>query len=105
MKQLNILLLLLGLGVLIYLTLQVGLEDLAKQVKELGWGVILLIASEGLGNLAHTVGWRHCITRTGVRVPLFRLFRMAMAGFAINYLLPTASVGGEATKAALLSSN
>ena len=38
-------------------------------------------------------------------MPLLRLFRMAMAGFAINYLTPSASIGGEVSKAALLASD
>ena len=36
-------------------------------------------------------------------MPLLRLFRIGMSGFAINYLTPTASLGGEVSKATLLS--
>ncbi|MGO8927359.1 MAG: lysylphosphatidylglycerol synthase transmembrane domain-containing protein [Limisphaerales bacterium] len=104
MKKLNSALLVLGLGFLAYLVWTVGPRELSKQVCALGWGVVPLILIEGLGNLAHTMGWRHCINGSGPRVPLLRLFRMAMAGFAINYLTPSASLGGEVTKAALLAS-
>lgn len=103
MKKLNIALLSLGFGFLAYLVWRVGPGELGKQVLEVGWGVIPLILCEGLANVIHTLGWRHCITNSHPRVPLSRLFRMAMAGFAINYLLPTASVGGEASRAALLA--
>lgn len=70
----------------------------------LGWGVIPLILIEGLGNLVHAVGWRYCIDAPAPQVPLLRLFRMSLAGWAINYLTPSASLGGEVTKAALLAS-
>ncbi len=103
MKRLTTALLFLGLGFLAYLVWRVGPRELWQQVSSLGWGVIPLILSEGAANLAHTVGWRHCINGPQPRVPLVRLFRMAMAGFAINYLTPSASLGGEVSKAALLA--
>jgi glycosyltransferase 2 family protein len=103
-KRLNAVLILLGLGFLAYLVWSVGPAKLWLQVSALGWGVIPLILSEGAGNLAHTVGWRHCLNRSYPSIPLPRLFRMAMAGYAINYLTPSASVGGELSRAALLTS-
>lgn len=104
MKKLNITLLGLGLAFLAYLVWQVGPEELGKQVKAVGWGIVPLILSEGFANLLHTHAWRHCLSKEGRRVSTFRLFRMELAGFAVNYLLPAASVGGEASRAALLAS-
>jgi uncharacterized protein (TIRG00374 family) len=103
MKKLNIALLSLGLGFLAYLVWRVGPVDLARQVLGIGWGVIPLILTEGAANLAHTVAWRHCIGEARGRVPLWRLFLMTNAGFAVNYLTPTASVGGDVSRAALLA--
>jgi uncharacterized protein (TIRG00374 family) len=104
MKKLNIALLFLGSAFLGYLIWRVGPGNLEKQVSALGWGVILFILVEGTANLAHTVGWRHCIRAPRGRLSLWQLFRIAMAGSSINYLTPTASVGGEVSRAALLSS-
>jgi uncharacterized protein (TIRG00374 family) len=96
--------LLLGLVFLGYLVWAVGgPRALWQQLASLGWGVVPLVLSEGLANLAHTAGWRHCLS-SARRPKLFALFRMAMAGFAINNLTPTASLGGEVTKAGLLAS-
>lgn len=103
MKKLNTALLCLGLAFLAYLVWTVGPGELSQQVRALGWGVIPLILIEGLGNLAHAVGWRYCINGPASRVPLLRLFRMSLAGWAINYLTPSASLGGEVTKATLLA--
>jgi uncharacterized protein (TIRG00374 family) len=64
-----------------------------------------IILSEGLADLIHTVGWRHCLSGPLQSLSLWLLFRIRMAGFAINYLTPTASVGGEVTRAALLAAN
>ena len=105
MKKLNMTLLFLGLTFLAYLLWRVGPRALWQPVKALGWGVIPLILSEGVANFAHTLGWRRCISTNGQPVRMWRLFRIAMAGFAINYLTPTASMGGEVTKASLLAAN
>jgi len=64
-----------------------------------------LVLIEGAANLAHTVGWRQVINNSHRQAPLLRLFRMGMAGYAINYLTPTAAVGGELSRAALLASS
>ena len=103
MKWLNRMLLGLGLGFLAYLIWKVGPGELWHQVSALGWGVVLLIGVEGVANMAHTVGWRHCIQERHGQVSLLHLFRIGMAGYAINYLTPTGSVGGELSRAALLA--
>ncbi len=104
MKKLNTILLCLGLTCLVGLIWKIGPRDLWLQLRTLSWGVVPLILSEGLGNLLHTAGWRCCIEGGAKHFSLWRLFRMAMAGFAINYLTPSASLGGEVTKASLLTS-
>lgn len=104
MKTVNTVLLLLGFGFFGYLVWTAGPAELWRQLSRLGWGLLPLVLGEGLGNLCHTVGWRRCIPPAHRRVPLPRLFLMAMAGYAINYLTPSASLGGEVTKAALLAS-
>jgi len=103
MKRLNTILLALGLVFLTYLVWKVGPGELRQQISALGWGVTLLILAEGAANVAHTVAWRHCIHDPHGRVPLPRLFSICMAGYSINYLTPTASVGGELSRAALLA--
>jgi uncharacterized protein (TIRG00374 family) len=105
MKKLNAALLILGLAFLAYLVWTVGPHALLDQVSALGWGLVPIVLIEGIGNLAHTLGWRHCIDKSGPRVPLLRLFRMALAGWAINYLTPSASLGGEVARGALLASD
>ena len=104
MKRLHTVLLISGVGFLVYLVWKVGCDELWQQLRALGWGLVPLLLSEGVANLAHTAGWRHCLWVQDRSVPLFRLFRMTMAGFAINYLTPSASVVGELTKVGLLAS-
>src|SRR5215471_1238139 len=103
MRKLHVALLVVGIGFLAYLLWSIGLQELGRELASLGWGLIPLILSEGVADLFHAAGWRHCLTAPYRSMSLLRLFRIRMAGFAVNYLTPTASLGGEVTKAALLS--
>lgn len=104
MKRLHTVLFVSGVVLLGYLIWKVGSSNLLNQLRILGWGLIPLILSEGFVNLAHTAGWRHCLTPRARPISLLLMFRMAMAGFAINYVTPSASVAGEVTKATWLAS-
>src|SRR4051812_31071105 len=104
MKRLNTVLLGLGVVFLACLIWKTGWRELWHQVSALGWGIMLIILAEGLANLAHTLGWRQCISTRNGHLPLWGLFRMNMAGWGINYLTPTASVGGGVSRAAFLAS-
>jgi uncharacterized protein (TIRG00374 family) len=54
--------------------------------------------------MIHTVAWRYCLTRSGRSLSWPLLLQVRFAGYAINYVTP-ASLGGEVSKAALLTSN
>ncbi len=105
MKRVSVFLLFLGLLFLGGLVWKIGLPELGRELGVLGWGLIPIILCEGLADFLHTVAWRHCLTKPYCDLSLLRLFRIRMAGFAINYLTPTASVGGEVAKAVLLASS
>ncbi|MGV8074726.1 MAG: flippase-like domain-containing protein [Syntrophobacteraceae bacterium] len=105
MKKFHTATIILGATLLIFLVLQIGPENLWKELYALGWGLVPLILIEGVADIFHTVGWRHCLTGPHRSLPFFRLFRIRMAGFSINYLTPTGTIGGEVAKGALLSSD
>ncbi|MDB6123402.1 MAG: hypothetical protein JWQ71_2395 [Pedosphaera sp.] len=105
MKKLHAVLLLLGVAFLTWLVRKIGVREIWHELASLGWGLIPLILCEGVAELIHTVGWRHCLNGPLRSLPLTLLFRIRMAGYAINYVTPTAMLGGEVTKAALLASH
>ncbi len=104
MKKLHTVLLVLGLAFLAYLLWSIGVRELWRELALLGWGLVPLLLSEGVGELIHTLGWRRCLSGPQRSLPFRLLFRIRMAGYAINYLTPTAALGGEVTRATLLSS-
>ena len=51
-----------------------------------------------------TLGWKFALQpRVQSRIPWNRLFRIRLAGEAVNYVTPAASIGGEPVKAWILS--
>ncbi len=105
MKRFHAILMTLGLALLSYLVWKVGPGELWRELSFLGWGVVPLVLGEGLAEMIHTVGWRHCLSGPHRSLPWVTLFRIRMAGYAINCLTPTAALGGEVTKGALLTSH
>lgn len=103
MKKLHGVLLGLGVIFLVYLLWDIGVVDLWHKLVLLGWGLIPLVLAEGVAEMIHTVGWRHCLSRPYRSLSFTHLFRIRMAGYAINYLTPTAALGGEVVRATLLT--
>ena len=105
MKKFHRFSLLLGFLLLALLIWKIGLRALWQEMTLLGWGLVPLILSEGVVDLVHTLGWRYCLSGPHRALSFFQIFRIRMAGTAINYITPTAGLGGEVTKGALLSLN
>jgi uncharacterized protein (TIRG00374 family) len=105
MKKLNGFLLALGLVFLVVLICRIGVGELWRELSQLGWGLVPLILGEGLAEMFHAISWRYCLVGPYRSVPIPRLFRINITGYAINYLTPTATLGGDVTKTALLAIN
>jgi hypothetical protein len=105
MKKLHAILLLLGFAFLVSLVWTIGVSRLWNALASLGWGLVPFIALEFGAEAVHTLGWSCCLTEPYRRLPWLLRFRIRLAGNAIAYLTPTAALGGELTKAALLSMN
>jgi len=105
MRKFNTILLILGAGFLAYLVWSTGVGELCRELGSLGWGLVPLVLSEGVAEFIHVAGWRYCLSEPHRSLSMIHLFNIRMAGYAINYLTPTAAIGGEVTKAALLASN
>jgi hypothetical protein len=104
MKKLNVILLFAGVLFLSGLIYKIGLDELWRELGLLGWGLFPFILGEGIAEMIHTVGWRYCLAEPYRSLSWGRLFQIRMSGYAINYLTPTAALGGEATKVNLLLS-
>jgi uncharacterized protein (TIRG00374 family) len=91
----------LGVALFIWLLASIGIEPLWREAADLGWGVVVIVAIEGFADLIHTSAWRMCFWPRYRRSPL-QLWGAHLAGNAINFLTPTATLGGEVVRATLL---
>ncbi len=105
MKRFHTLSILMGVLLLAFLIWEIGPSRLLEDLSLLGWGLVPLVLIEGVADLFRTFGWRYCLSGPHRSLSFFRLFRIRMAGISINYLTPTAGLGGDVTKGALLSLN
>jgi uncharacterized membrane protein YbhN (UPF0104 family) len=103
MRKVHTILLALGLIFLVFLIQRIGIHQLWRQLTMLGWGLVPLILAEGIAEFFHAISWRYCLIGSHRNISLVRLFRIHLAAYAINFFTPTASVGGDATKTALLA--
>lgn len=101
MKWLHAALLVLGAALFASLVASVGPEALWRDAARLGWGVVIIVAVEGLGDLFHTCAWQRCF-HTAQRPGVLRLWWPHLAGAAINYVTPTATLGGEVVRGTLV---
>jgi len=105
MKKFHLFSVSVGIALFLFLVWKIGIHHLWREIAQLGWGLVPIILLEGITDIFHALGWRHCLSGPHRSLPFLRIFRIRMAGYAINYLTPTATLGGEVTKGALLSLN
>lgn len=104
MKSLRWLGLVVGIGLFAWIVRSSDFSAVWRQMESLRWrfGFILLFYVVIFG--LDTLGWRFALSRrTQSRIRWDWLFRARLAGEAVNYVTPTAWIGGEPVKAYLLS--
>jgi len=93
-----------GITLFTFLVWNVGLGEVLKYVRQIGWQApFLLLPYLGVA-LCDAKGWAYAIPPTSParRAPLWRISLARLAGEAINNLTPTANVGGEPVKVYML---
>jgi len=72
-------------------------------VLEVGWGIVLVVGQEVVAHLLNTLGWRFAFAREhAASLPFGELLRLRLAGDAINYVTPSATIAGEYARVAML---
>jgi len=95
----------LGAGLLILAgTLRVtGIDELARDLSTIGWGLAVVVLIEGLSVVFNTAGWAFAFPPGERTVGGGRLLGLRLAGDAVNYLTPSATIGGEVLRIRLLA--
>ena len=90
-----------GVALLIVVVRQVGVAEIAADVRRVGWGIVLIIAIGGGRFLARAAAWRLCF-ETPSSLSLGDAFRAVIGGDALGNVTPLGPLVGEPAKAALV---
>ncbi len=72
-----------------------GAGQVLAYLRTAGWGLALTIALESVARVANTLGWRATIAECPRELGFGRLFAARIAGEAVDYVTPTAQLGGQ----------
>jgi len=102
MRRLQLLLLLLGVGLFVFVVQKAGVARILHGLRSVGWWFLAVLALELLIDVLHSEAWRWCMPGGVHRVSRFDTLLARTAGVAVNVLTPTATVGGEVVKGMLV---
>src|SRR5262245_30258264 len=80
----------------------IGVGPLVRDLSLIGWGLAAILAVESLSVMLNTGGWALAFPSGERTVSTRRLLAARLAGDGINYLTPSATVGGELLRVRLL---
>lgn len=90
-----------GLALLVWVVLRVGVAEIAADVRQIGWGLAVIVAIGGLRFLLRAAAWRLCLDPPH-RLRLRDAFAAVICGDAIGNLTPLGPLVGEPAKAAFV---
>jgi len=84
-----------GLILLGFLIRELGAASVVDNLRLVGWGIVPIIMQELVSYTANTAGWLAAFPRPRPAIPFTHLMAARMSGDAVNYVTPTATLGGE----------
>jgi hypothetical protein len=91
----------LGLALLVWVVMRVGVAEIAADVRQVGWGLAIIVAFGGLRFLLRAAAWRLCLDPPHT-LRLRDAFAAVICGDAIGNLTPLGPLVGEPAKAAFV---
>lgn len=101
-RALKLLFLILGLGLFAWFVQRAGVQEILRTFHQLGWWLPVVLLPFLIVYALDTLGWYFSFEPGAPRPDFLVLLRLRWAGEAVNNLIPTGYVGGEAVKAWLL---
>src|SRR5438128_11265706 len=95
MRRAETLIIVLALGFYVWLLGHFGLGHLVEYVRLVGWGLAATITLEAVARIANTIGWRITIKDYPSNLAFGELFVARIAGEAVDYVTPSAQLGGQ----------
>lgn len=95
MRRVETLIILLALGFYVWFLRRFGIYDVLHYLRLAGWGVALTISLESVSRVVNTLGWRMTIVDYPRALGFGELFVARIAGEAVDYVTPSAQLGGQ----------
>jgi glycosyltransferase 2 family protein len=105
MRRLETIIVVLALGFYAWFLSHYGTREVLGYVQLAGWGLALTISLEAFARLANTLGWWVTIGNHGEGLRFGQLFAARIAGEAVDYVTPSAQLGGQFVMAMLVRRN
>jgi uncharacterized membrane protein YbhN (UPF0104 family) len=91
-----------GIVLFCVLLYRLGGKDVLTSLRIVGWGILLIVLQDILAVAANTAGWRAAFALPRPSIPFPTLLTARIVGDALNYLTPTATLGGEFARTRML---
>lgn len=92
-----------GVATLVYLLWHFDPRLVWAEVAGFGWAFAVVIPFQLFDHALNALGWRFAFRpEDAPRMPLWRLIYVRVAGDGVNYLTPSANIGGEFVRPAML---
>jgi hypothetical protein len=95
MRRVETFLIVIAIGFYVWFLAHYGPGQVLGYVRLVGWGLALTIALETFSRVANTFGWRVTIADYPPRLAFIELFAARIGGEAIDYVTPSAQLGGQ----------
>lgn len=104
-KKIRPFFLIVGAIILVYLIHRIGVGAIISNIKALSWRIIPIFAVGFVWYLLYTAAWRQFLKRLSKGIKFWDLFRIKIAGEAVNTLTPANFLGGDPMRIHLLKKN
>jgi uncharacterized protein (TIRG00374 family) len=90
----------LGLAFFVWLVSRIGARTILVDLGRTGWVFVPIVLVWGVVYVTNTIAWLIIAEDGSARLPFARGYAISVASFAINYITPMISLGGEPFKIA-----
>ncbi len=95
MRRVETIIVVLALAFYVWFLSHFGTREVLGFVRLAGWGLVLAISLEAVARVVNTFGWSVTIGHHGHGLHFRQLFGARIAGEAIDYVTPSAQLGGQ----------
>jgi uncharacterized protein (TIRG00374 family) len=103
-KKILIVLSLIGIFLFIHMIIRIGLDTVWNTIKNISpENFVILMFLRFIYWYLRTLNWKLILEKCSITLPFWIIFKARVAAFSINYLTPSANIGGEATRVMVIN--